>query len=208
MATIDVKKLYKERKDGIDTIESSVGGMRIRVKSRGRITLIIGGERSGKSSYAQDYAVDAASGANDRYFIATAERVDDEMSKRIIAHQASRAGLFQTIEEPIKLDEAIKNLPANAEVCVIDCLTVWLGNLLYHKALDGAVDRLMTVLENPPCDLVIVTNETGLGVVPPNPESRLFVEEAGRMHQRIAALARNVIVMIAGIPVPIKGKLL
>jgi len=208
MATIDVKKLYKERKDGIDTIESSVGGMRIRVKSRGRITLIIGGERSGKSSYAQDYAVDAASGANDRYFIATAERVDDEMSKRIIAHQASRAGLFQTIEEPIKLDEAIKNLPANAEVCVIDCLTVWLGNLLYHKALDGAVDRLMTVLENPPCDLVIVTNETGLGVVPPDPESRLFVEEAGRMHQRIAALARNVIVMIAGIPVPIKGKLL
>lgn len=208
MATIDVKQLYKGRKEGVDTIESSVGGMRIRVKSRGRITMIIGGERSGKSSYAQDYALDAASDASNRYFIATAERMDDEMSKRIIAHQASRAGRFHTIEEPIKLAEAIRSLPPEAEVCVIDCLTVWLGNLIYRKMLDGAVESLLEVLENPPCDIVVVTNETGLGIIPADAESRLFVEQAGRLHQKIAALARNVIVMIAGIPVPIKGKLL
>lgn len=208
MATIDVHQLYKETKEDRDTIESAVGGMRIRVKSRGRITLIIGGERSGKSSYAQDYALDAASDTNSRYFIATAERMDDEMSRRIIAHQTSRAGRFHTIEEPIKLAEAIRSLPADAQVCVVDCLTVWMGNLIYHKALDGAVDSLLSVLENPPCDIVLVTNETGLGVIPADPESRLFVEQAGRLHQKVAALARNVILMIAGIPVPIKGKLL
>ncbi|MDD7201946.1 MAG: bifunctional adenosylcobinamide kinase/adenosylcobinamide-phosphate guanylyltransferase [Sphaerochaetaceae bacterium] len=202
MATIDVRHLHI----GGNPATFHSGGEGV-ADYKGKITMVIGGERSGKSTYAEDYALEAA-GDSSRYFIATAEAMDDEMSKRILRHQASRAGRFVTIEEPIELAKAIKSLPDTCSVCVVDCLTVWMGNLLYHKKLEGKVDELLDALVSSNCDLIIVTNETGLGVVPADPESRKFVEEAGRLHQKIASLADNVIVMIAGIPLAIKGQLL
>ena len=202
MATIDVRHLQiggtpAEFHEGEEFFSSH----------KGKITLVIGGERSGKSTYAEDYALEAASDKS-RYFIATAEPVDDEMSKRILRHQASRAGRFVTIEEPVELPKAIRSLPDTCELCVIDCLTVWMGNLLYHKKLEGKVEDLLDALVTCQADLIIVTNETGLGVVPADPMSRQFVEQTGRLHQKIASIADNVVLMVAGIPIAIKGQIL
>lgn len=174
------------------------------------VSLIIGGGRSGKSSYAQDYALSAVEEADRRAYIATAEPFDDEMRARIEAHQKGRAGRFLTIEEPIELADAIKNLPRTVEVCVIDCLTVWLGNLLYRFGIPEQrfeqMDRLYQVLTEPPCDLVLVTNETGLGIIPGDPESRAFRDLGGWMNQELARLADNVILMVAGLPLVLKGE--
>ena len=202
MATIDVRHLHIGGNPASCHSGNGSGS-----SCKGKITMVIGGERSGKSTYAEDYALEAA-GDSSRYFIATAEVMDDEMSKRILRHQASRAGRFSTIEEPIELAKAIQSLPDSCEVCVVDCLTVWMGNLLRHDKLGDQVEELLDALLASRCDLIIVTNETGLGVVPADPASRRFVEEAGRLHQRLASLADNVIVMIAGIPVAIKGQVL
>jgi len=169
------------------------------------VTLVIGGGRSGKSSWAEHYAQSLPS---PRAYLATAEGFDDEMKARIAAHQERRVGAFTTIEEAIEIGQAIANLSGEYSVCLIDCLTVWLGNLLYHeKDLKKYLTDFYDVLANPPCELVIVTNETGLGIIPGDQMSRVFRDEAGWMNQRVAQLADRVILLVAGIPLAIKGEL-
>jgi adenosylcobinamide kinase/adenosylcobinamide-phosphate guanylyltransferase len=214
MATIDVKKAKIGGKTikGSAVITSSAGGMKIRTRLKSQVSLIIGGGRSGKSSYAQDYALGVADGTESRAYIATAEAIDEEMKARISAHQKDRADRFITIEEPQDLARAIRELPPSVEVCIVDCLTVWLGNLLHHKGIPTKrykeLDELYEVLHDPSCDILLVTNETGLGLIPADAESRAFRDLAGWMNQDIAAIAKNVILLVAGLPLALKGEVL
>lgn len=169
----------------------------------GRVTMLTGGSRSGKSRR----ALELAAGYGRRVFVATAEPLDGEMTERIRRHRAERGEGFTTVEEPLDLGPALAGL-ADAEVAVVDCLTVWLGNLMYHRGigdLDGAeVAALLAALRAPRCDLVVVTNEVGMGIVPGDAESRLFRDLAGGLNQRVAAVADRVEVMISGLPLVLK----
>jgi adenosylcobinamide kinase/adenosylcobinamide-phosphate guanylyltransferase len=169
-----------------------------------RIILITGGSRSGKSKI----ALDLAAHYGNKGFIATAEATDDEMRARIERHRRERDSSYLTVEEPVNLDRAIESLPEVIEVAVLDCITVWLGNLFYHdKITDGTcqeIDAFLHSLQAPPCHLVLVTNEVGMGVVPADADTRLFRDTAGSINQILAELAQEVIFSISGIPLRVK----
>ncbi len=170
-----------------------------------RIVLITGGEKSGKSRHALSLAGCRAKKA----FIATAEAVDEEMTRRIARHRESRDTSFHTVEEPADLAGALRSLPPGTEIAVVDCLTVWLGNLVHlHGTGKGRypeVTGFLELLKSPPCDLVIVTNEVGMGIIPENEMARHFRDLSGELNQSVARLADQVILMVSGIPVTVKG---
>jgi len=170
-----------------------------------RVTLVTGGARSGKSRHALALMEPYAR----RAFIATAEAIDEEMRDRIARHQAERADSFLTVEAPLHLGEAIRALPEGVEAAVVDCLTVWLGNLMHHygedeAALGARVEELIAALRQPPCDLVIVTNELGMGIVPDNELARRFRDLAGWLNQDVAELADAVVLVVSGVPLHLK----
>ncbi len=170
------------------------------------LTLVTGGARSGKSRY----AVTRMESYGRRAFIATAEALDEEMRERIEHHRAERADSFITVEAPVHLGEAIRSLPEGTEAAVVDCLTVWLGNLMHYfeddeDRLGAEVESLLDALKEPPCDLVIVTNELGLGIVPDNELARRFRDLAGWLNQDAAALADEVVLVVSGLPLHLKG---
>lgn len=209
MAVIDIKHLHiggnpaKYREQA----EKDMDDMHISPRRRGTVTMLIGGERSGKTRYAEDYAIEAANDGG-RYFIATAQNVDDETSKRILAHKAEREGHFVTIEEPVDLPKAVRELPDTTEICIVDCLTVWVENLIASGAdVEKKIQELYEVLFNVTCHVILVTNETGWAN-PTTPEEHRFIDITGKMHQNIATLSDNVLVMIAGIPFALKGHVL
>jgi adenosylcobinamide kinase/adenosylcobinamide-phosphate guanylyltransferase len=169
------------------------------------ITLITGGARSGKSRY----ALGLAAAARQPAFIATAEPSDDEMRARIARHREERKrdARFHLIEAPIDLAAALRRLPAGADLALVDCLTVWLGNLMHRRGVAETypeVAAFLRALEHPPCDLVLVTNEVGLGVVPPTEMGRAFRDLAGSVNQQIAARASTVVFMACGLPLFLK----
>ena len=169
-----------------------------------RITFITGGARSGKSRYALARAADQTKKA----FIATATISDDEMRNRIAHHQAERGESFVTIEEPRDLARAVRDLPPDIDIAIIDCLTVWLGNLMheYRNSLPEPVpeiDTFLSAITSAPCPLLIVSNEVGMGIVPDNAMARAFRDRAGTLNQNVAARADEVILVVSGIPVPI-----
>jgi adenosylcobinamide kinase/adenosylcobinamide-phosphate guanylyltransferase len=163
-----------------------------------QITLITGGGRSGKSSFALTMARRYAKKA----FIATAEPIDDEMRERIDQHKRDRDPSFYTIEEPLNLTAALLSLPRETEAAVIDCLSVWIGNCMHHDGVKegSAINEFIEQLKNPPCDLIIVTNEVGMGIVPENELSRHYRDILGSLNRQIAELAQQVILMVCGIP--------
>ena len=169
------------------------------------ITLLTGGARSGKSAHslvlAQPYAR--------RAFVATAEAFDEEMRVRIERHQEERAGEYLTVEAPVHLAEAIIGLAGQVDVAIVDCLTVWQANLMYHRGAEAEsyeeVESLLQLLASPPFDLILVTNEVGLGIVPENALARRYRDLLGRLNQQVAARADTVIFMVSGLPMVIKG---
>lgn len=169
------------------------------------VTLILGGARAGKSRHAEEMV--AASGAASAIYLATAQAGDVEMAARIMAHKARRDTLWQTVEEPLQLAEA---LAANAQAgrpVLIDCLTLWLSNLMLGgEDVDDHTDRLLDALAEAPCPLVMVANEVGLGIVPDNRLARDFRDAAGRLNQRVAEAAHRVIFMAAGLPLLLKDR--
>ncbi len=169
-----------------------------------KITLITGGARSGKSSFALDIALEY----DKRGFIATAIPFDDEMKKRIKNHQAERENKFVTVEEPHNLAEAITELQDDVNVIIIDCISVWLGNLLFkHGETENKFDevnKFYNQLNKINCDIIIVTNEVGMGIIPDNKLARNYREIAGFVNKQIAKFADEVILMISGIPLKIK----
>ncbi|MBZ4420309.1 bifunctional adenosylcobinamide kinase/adenosylcobinamide-phosphate guanylyltransferase [Myxococcus sp. RHSTA-1-4] len=156
-----------------------------------RIILVGGGVRSGKSAFALRLAEKL--GAHRTYF-ATAQAFDDEMRERARRHQAEREGRFITVEEPVALCERLE--ADTSDVAVVDCVTLWLSNLLLRGDTAGAilaeVERLTSVLRARPGATVLVTNEVGMGVVPDTPLGRVFRDVSGGAHQRLAACADEV----------------
>ncbi|MEI6971610.1 MAG: bifunctional adenosylcobinamide kinase/adenosylcobinamide-phosphate guanylyltransferase [bacterium] len=171
----------------------------------GKVIMLTGGARSGKSRY----ALELVRSRGRKAFIATATACDGEMAERIARHREERSGDFVTIEEPMDLAGAVRSLPAGTDVAIVDCLTVWLGNLMHHSGgIAGQppeVDAFLETLRNPPCDLVIVTNEVGMGIVPDNELGRKFRDLAGILNARVAGIAANVVLLVSGIPIHIKG---
>jgi adenosylcobinamide kinase / adenosylcobinamide-phosphate guanylyltransferase len=169
------------------------------------ISLITGGARSGKS----DYALSLAKKYQKKAFIATAQPFDDEMKARIVRHKINRDASFFLIEEPVELAKAFQLLPPETEMAIIDCITVWIGNCLYLQENDKKTELklkdFVDRLKNPPCDLIIVTNEVGMGIVPDNALSRSYRDIIGRVNRQIADVAQQVILMVSGIPVVVKG---
>jgi adenosylcobinamide kinase / adenosylcobinamide-phosphate guanylyltransferase len=171
-----------------------------------RVTMITGGGRCGKSRQ----ALELARPYRRRAFIATAEAFDGEMSDRIAKHKAERGSEYLTVEAPLDLAGALRSLPGDVDVAVVDCLTVWLGNLMHRHGADGdgeslpEVAALLQALGDPPCDVIVVTNEVGMGIIPENAMARRFRDWAGRVNQRVAAQAGEVVLMVSGIPLKLK----
>ncbi|MCD6416045.1 MAG: bifunctional adenosylcobinamide kinase/adenosylcobinamide-phosphate guanylyltransferase [Planctomycetes bacterium] len=171
-----------------------------------KVTLITGGARSGKSRR----ALEAADAFERVAFVATARPLDVEMRARIERHRADRPAKFLTVEAPLEPAEALRALPQDVGLAVIDCLTLWLSNLMCERGplcTDcPEIVALLDVLRSPPCDVVIVTNEVGMGIVPANEAARRFRDVAGKVNQRVAEIADEVILMVSGVPVSIKEK--
>lgn len=174
---------------------------------------MIGGCRSGKSSFALDQANRLQASRleeKDKYFIATSVPSDSEMEKRVEKHQKERGEGWHTIEEPVRIHEKISQYSPKAGVILVDCLTLWASNLLFHSydqaQIDGAVKHLENSLEQCECPVFLVSNEVGCGIVPENNLARQFRDIAGFVNQRIAKIADKVVMMVAGIDVQIKPR--
>lgn len=172
------------------------------VEPHSGITLVLGGARSGKSTFAENLA----RSHGQRVYIATAERVDDEMVRRIEAHRRQRGAGWRTVEAPLDLADAIRQESAPQVCLLVDCLTVWLGNLMHHGwRIDAARDALLDTLAGVSGPVVLVANEVGLGIVPDNAAARAFRDHAGRINQAVARLAERVYFVAAGLPLILKG---
>jgi adenosylcobinamide kinase/adenosylcobinamide-phosphate guanylyltransferase len=172
------------------------------VSAAERITFVLGGARSGKSRYAESLVT---AQPPPWIFVATAEALDQEMAQRIAEHRAHRDGRWRTIEAPCDLAAALAGVPAGA-VVLIDCLTLWLSNLLLAgRDIEAEIDRLEDALMLMQGTAVLVANEVGFGIVPDNPLARRFRDLQGRLNQRIAARADRVVLMVAGLPLFVKG---
>jgi adenosylcobinamide kinase/adenosylcobinamide-phosphate guanylyltransferase len=166
------------------------------------LTLVLGGARSGKSRYAESLITALPS---PWFYIATAEARDDEMAERIAVHQKRRTAGWQTIEAPHELAGAVGAAPTEAPV-LIDCLTLWLSNRMLADAdVDAEFARLEEALDRRSSMVVLVSNEVGFGIVSDNALARRFRDLQGRLNQRIAARADRVILMVAGLPLTVKG---
>ncbi|OWV77308.1 adenosylcobinamide kinase/adenosylcobinamide phosphate guanyltransferase [Rhizobium sp. R339] len=166
-------------------------------------SLVLGGARSGKSRFAENLIT---SSGLERHYIATGRAWDDEMQARIDQHKADRGGSWTTHEEPLDLAERLKAIDGAGRAIIVDCLTLWLTNLMMEGrdiALQAAA--LAAWLPQAKAKLVIVSNEVGLGIVPENRMAREFRDHAGRLHQMIAAKADEVYFIAAGLPLKMKG---
>lgn len=170
------------------------------------LTLIIGGARSGKSAHALALAEAAAARRGGApVMIATAEALDAEMAERIARHRAERGPAWRTIEAPVDVAAVLAGLGAD-DCAVLDCLTLWLSNQMFAEAdLAAAADALLAAAVRCPAELIVVTNEVGMGIVPENALARRFRDEAGRLNRRMADAADRVVVIFAGQPLTLKG---
>jgi len=176
--------------------------------------LILGGVKSGKSRYAEQLASDLSTNVG---VIVTAEALDDEMMCRIQRHKDQRANHWFTVEEPIYLANALQALEQNSsiDVILIDCLTLWVTNLLIKygdaskRYQSPKIEEALTLFESAISDgtkpLILVSNETNMGIMPMDVLSRRFCDEAGRLHQRLAQRCERVSLVVAGIPITVKA---
>ena len=172
---------------------------------RSSLTLVLGGARSGKSNFAERLARGLS---ENRIYIASAEARDDEMKARVEAHKAARANDgWLTIESPL---DAAANIAGRSEgeVVLFDCATLWLSNHMFAGSdIAKETARLIEALAATPADIVMVSNETGLGIVPDNALARQFNDEQGLLNQKLAAKSDRVIAVMAGLPLALKGDL-
>jgi adenosylcobinamide kinase/adenosylcobinamide-phosphate guanylyltransferase len=181
------------------------------------ISLVLGGARSGKSAHAEKLAAGSEKGV---VYIATAQAHDDEMQQRIEIHRQRREAGWTTVEEPLALGQAIRRWSAPGNVVLVDCLTVWLSNLMFSEQRDypevGRIvppeafarerQSLLDALGDAAGDVILVANEVGMGIVPQSAISRWFVDEAGRLNQAVAACSDRAIFVVAGLPMMLKGQ--
>jgi adenosylcobinamide kinase / adenosylcobinamide-phosphate guanylyltransferase len=168
--------------------------------------LILGGVKSGKSALGMRRAI---AGGKEVVFIATATAGDEEMRRRIERHKRERPDHWRLVEEPIHLSRTIKDHAANDRCVLVDCLTLWLTNLLVNEdtnALERETQALLQVLDDAPGHVILISNETGLGIMPANALARRFGDEAGMLNQRIAAVCDRVTLVSAGLPLILKDR--
>ena len=166
------------------------------------LTLILGGARSGKSRFAEDLAV--AIGLA-RVYVATAEAYDDEMRDRIAQHRARRDSDWTTVDAPLDLAAALDSSAEAGRVVLVDCLTLWLSNvMLAAHDVDAALDGLLVALGRLTGPAILVSNEVGSGIVPDTRLGRDFRDHQGRLNQRVAAVADRVTLVVAGLPLDLK----
>lgn len=174
----------------------------MQVRADAGITLILGGARSGKSRLAEQLA-EKRDGR--LVYIATAEAWDDEMKTRIAEHKARRNDRWHNIEAPVAVAEVLQALPSETGAVLVDCLTLWLSNLMHAgRDLDAETAGLLTALNNARFPVLLVSNEVGLGIVPDNKLARDFRDAQGRLNQAVAAAADHAIFMAAGLPLVLK----
>lgn len=179
-------------------------------------TLVLGGARSGKSAYAERLALESG---KEVVYLATSRAGDAEMAARIAHHRERRPAHWQTVEEELALAASLRAWSAPHRIVLVDCLTLWLSNLLFCDGREwpevGAVTlperfhaeraALLELLADAPGDIVFVSNEVGMGIVPWGAVSRCFADEAGRLNQDVAARAERVVFVAAGLPLVLKG---
>jgi adenosylcobinamide kinase/adenosylcobinamide-phosphate guanylyltransferase len=172
-----------------------------------KMILITGGCRSGKSRFALDYANQHFS---KKIYLATCEALDQEMAQRIEHHKKMRGPEWHTIEEPIEISDQIKLHGDEVEVILLDCITLWLSNLLMRRKDDAEIveeiSRFIDTIKEKQTSLILVSNEVGLGIVPEDPLGRRFRDLSGMANQKIAEAVNKVILMVSGIPILLKGK--
>lgn len=170
------------------------------------LIFILGGCRSGKSTHALQTAEKIPGGR--KIFIATCIPQDDEMKQRVAKHQKARSQSWTTVEEPLHLPEVILENSPKADVILVDCLTLWVSNLLMEtsaeKKLEGKISLMIDALEKATCPIILVSNEVGTGIVPENQLARHFRDITGWLNQAVAKCASQVVWMVAGIPVTVK----
>ena len=176
--------------------------------SRKAITLVLGGVRSGKSRYAQALAAHFSPVA----FVATARASDsdNEMRNKIERHRAERPQEWRTIEEPLDLDRVLVEEGSNCRILLVDCLTLYAASLLDAEhgdlvAIENRLQRFYAALRSAPCSVALVSNEVGSGIVPAFPEGRKYRDLLGEINQKVASTADNVLLMVAGLPLALKG---
>ncbi|MEM9205244.1 MAG: bifunctional adenosylcobinamide kinase/adenosylcobinamide-phosphate guanylyltransferase [Pseudomonadota bacterium] len=169
------------------------------------LQLVIGGARSGKSRYAESLFEAYLPGA---VYIATAQAFDDEMRERIAVHQRQRGDLWETVEAPMELASTVEVRSASRRPILVDCLTLWLTNVMLSDGdVGSAVAKLTSVLKATQSPVVLVSNEVGLGIVPDTPLGRAFRDAQGQLNQSIAAIADRVVFLAAGLPWQLKPQL-
>jgi adenosylcobinamide kinase/adenosylcobinamide-phosphate guanylyltransferase len=165
-------------------------------------TLVLGGARSGKSSFAEKLIGDSGLA---RVYIATATGSDEEMQARIAHHRSRRGESWTTIEEPLALVAALSREVAAGRAVLVDCLTLWLSNLMFaERDLENESRELAAFLRSSPHPIILVSNEVGLGLVPDTPLGRRFRDAQGRLNQIVAAAVPNVLFIAAGLPLWLK----
>jgi adenosylcobinamide kinase/adenosylcobinamide-phosphate guanylyltransferase len=166
--------------------------------------LVLGGARSGKTGFAERLAMRAG---ETPLYLATAQALDTEMAERVKLHQQQRQKRFATLEEPIALSAALKSAAKKHDVILVDCLTLWITNLLGTSAnvADAVGDLIATLSEMESTRVILVSNEVGLGIVPDNAMARMFRDLAGSAHQRLADICSEVHFVVAGLPMTLKG---
>lgn len=167
-----------------------------------RVTLVLGGARSGKSRHAERLAL---THKGQRIYVATAEIIDDEMRQRIDHHRQQRGAGWDTREVPLDLAGALAAADHPKSFILVECITIWINNLIYHDMdVAAEVKRLCDMLPKLKGRVVLVSNEVGLGIVPDNALARHFRDEAGRANQALAEMADEVVFVAAGLPMTLK----
>ncbi|QYF94596.1 bifunctional adenosylcobinamide kinase/adenosylcobinamide-phosphate guanylyltransferase [Massilia sp. PAMC28688] len=180
------------------------------------LTLVLGGARSGKSGYAEHRAADTG---REVLYVATARACDGEMAGRIARHRAQRPAHWATVEEPVHLGDALATHASPSRVILIDCLTLWLSNVLFAGSEPfpevGEIElphsfvaeraALLSALASAKGDIILVSNEVGMGIVPMGAATRMFMDEAGRLNQALAAVCGEVVFVAAGLPLVLKA---
>ncbi len=171
-----------------------------------QVALVLGGARSGKSRYGLSLAENLPA---PRLFLATGEARDEEMVARIVAHQAERGPGWETREVPLDLPEAVSQGQGRYGAILVDCLTMWVSNLLLQEGapkgrIQTACEDLVAALQQATTPTILISNEVGMGIVPDNPLGREFRDQAGWLHQRLAQVADLVVLVVAGVPLLIK----
>ena len=170
------------------------------------ISLVLGGARSGKSRYAENLAKATTKPV---VYIATAEIRDKAIQARVALHQAERPAHWRTVESPLQLADTLKQYAASGTTLLVDCLTMWVTNLLCTEQevdIQAEIQAALQTMATLPGEIILVSNEVGMGIIPMGSLTRDYVDTAGRLHQDIAQIADRVVLVVAGLPMAFKGK--